>query len=103
MPGSLNIMFKFADDTYLSPLSKFTSHPAAMSYNTSANGQHLNVSKSSEIIFTSSYQRRKTPLPATIPGISRSDYTLVLFLVPLWNLVSTLSTFLAKLQPQCSP
>ena len=35
---------------------------------------NLNVSKSSEIIFTSSYQRRKTPLPATIPGISRSGH-----------------------------
>ena len=31
--------------------------------------------------FTPSYQRRKTPLPATIPGISRSDHITILGVV----------------------
>ena len=82
--GSLNIMFKYADDTYLlvpSVNAHLIPHELQqVSEQAASNNLNLNISKSSEIIFTS-YQRRKTPLLATIPGISRSDHITILGVV----------------------
>jgi len=78
-------MFKYADDPYLlvpSVNSHLIPHELQhVSEWAAYNILNLNISKSSEIIFTPSYQRRKTPLPATIPGIIRSDHITILGVV----------------------
>lgn len=83
--NSLNIMFKYADDTYLL-VPSVNSHLIPLELNhisewAASNNLNLNKSKTSEIIFTPSYQRRNTPTPANISGISRSDRITILGVV----------------------
>jgi len=74
-------MFKYADDTYLlvpSVNSQLIHHELQhVSEWAASSNLNLNVSKSSEVIYAPSYQCRNTPLPATIPGISRSDHNTI--------------------------
>jgi len=82
----LNIILKYADDTYLIVPSVNShlihSEMQHIGFWAESNNLKLNVSKSAEIIFTSPhYKESKLPIPPPIPTITRLDRITVLGVV----------------------